>query len=50
MFLALALRVGLLQFGRIFMNLSTDYPKLDVLFKVLIWITVFGLGIVDQIG
>ena len=46
MFLALALRVFLLQFGRVFINLSRDYPKLDMLFKVLIWITIFGLGIV----
>ena len=44
MLLALALRVLLLQFGRIFIDLPKKHPKLDVLFKRLIWVTVIGLG------
>ena len=43
-FLLLALRVFLLHFGRVFLNLSKFYPKLDILFKRLIWVTIFGLG------
>ncbi len=44
MFLSLALRGFLLHFGRVFINLSKYYPKLDTLFKRLIWFTIFGLG------
>ena len=43
-FLSLALRVFLLHFGCVFLNLSKFYPKLDILFKRLIYITIFGLG------
>lgn len=44
MLLALALRVFLLQFGRVFINLPKKHPKLNILFKRLIWVTVIGLG------
>lgn len=43
-FLVLSLRIAILQFGRVLLNLKEAHPKLDSVFKYLIWFSLFLLG------